>query len=159
MAELKGTVPRAIIRNNLNKRQIKFCEEYLRNGRKGGAAAKYAGYERQPYSRSSALLKDPKIKDYLNSRVQEVIEVVRLDYDFKIKKLKQIIDIAIPDNLERITKEVVVGLQALAEANKMQGHYSAEKHVNLNANIDLTPEQKEALQLIASLRKQYERDY
>ena len=76
-----------------------------------------------------------------------------VSYEWKLKKLKQVVDTFINDAACLTPKEVSTALQAIAEMNKMQGHYSAEKHVTINVNAD--PD----LQQIESLVNQHAKEY
>jgi hypothetical protein len=83
-----------------------------------------------------------------------------MDFDFKIQKLKKVIDDFIPAETEVLEpKKVSVGLQAVAEANKMQGDYAAEKRVTVNANVELDPLVKATQELLESLIVKNEREY
>ncbi|WP_218813990.1 hypothetical protein [Rickettsiella endosymbiont of Dermanyssus gallinae] len=79
---------------------------------------------------------------------------VTVNHAWKLEKLKQIVDTFLPagsDFLE--AKDVNSAIQAIAEMNKMQGHYAAEKHMNLNVAVDTDIEQLE--KLIEKYRKDY----
>lgn len=59
----------------------KFCEEYLKNGGKGNAAAKAAGYQGNDHTlrqRASALLKQDEIKEYLAGHAEEACRETQL---------------------------------------------------------------------------------
>jgi hypothetical protein len=59
-------------------------------------------------------------------------------YGWKIHKLVNLINICTPDCTD-ITKDDInanATISAIAELNKMQGHYAAEKSINTNLNID-----------------------
>ena len=48
---------------------------------------------------------------------------------------------------------MTVAIQAIGEMNKMQGHYAAEKHVNVNMNVDGD------IKKLENLIKKYRKDY
>lgn len=75
-----------------------------------------------------------------------------ITYEWKLNKLKQIVDTFIKDEALTPT-EVRTALLAISEMNKMQGHYSPEKHVNVNIKTD--PD----LQQLESLMNQHGKEY
>lgn len=78
---------------------------------------------------------------------------MKITYEWKLNKLKRIIDAFIADEVCLIPKEVSIALHAISEMNKMQGHYSTEKHVNINVKAD--PDLKK----VESLVNQHAKDY
>lgn len=58
-------------------------------------------------------------------------------FDWKIKKLKKIAELCVSDDavhIDQINPTAATG--AISELNKMQGHHSAEKHLNVSMNVD-----------------------
>ncbi|WP_342227999.1 hypothetical protein [Rickettsiella endosymbiont of Rhagonycha lignosa] len=78
---------------------------------------------------------------------------MNINYAWKLKKLKQIVDTFIHDEASLTSQEVRTALIAISEMNKMQGHYSPEKHVNVNIKTD--PD----LQQLEDLIKQHGKEY
>ena len=75
----------------LNERQIKFCENYLTNGLNGSKAALDAGYaEKGVDTAASRLLRDVKVKDYLDSKRQKVADKFEITHDKITEKLAEI---------------------------------------------------------------------
>lgn len=74
-------------------------------------------------------------------------------YEWKLNKLKQIVDTFINDEAHLTPTEVRVALLAINEMNKMQGHYSPEKHVNVNIKTD--PDLQQLENLINQHGKEY----
>ena len=126
---------------NLTEQQLKFCEVYLAENNLS-LAAKAAGYK-SPDRSAQMLMKCKRIQEYLNKRQSQFVRVP-ITFEYKISKLANIIETAIPDDLKDRTSDtmpvlgVSIGLQAIAEANKMQGHYAPDKvqSVNINASIE-----------------------
>jgi hypothetical protein len=99
------------------------------------------------------------------------IQEVELDFNFKLGKLKMLIDELLPDDLGSrlkssltnyklrncLTRDIATALSAIAESNRMQGHYSADKHLTTNVNMDLDLEH--AKQVMQDLIKQHKKDY
>lgn len=143
-----------IRRNQMTFRQQKFCEEYLTNGRVLKDAAVSAGYA--PGSAALTghkLLKTQAVHNYLTERVKKSNDDLQIGFDYKLAKLKKIVDLAIPDEADTILQiSPRSGIAAIAELNKMQGHYSAEKVVaatlSVNADADLSQAKELVQQLI-----------
>lgn len=76
-----------------------------------------------------------------------------LTYEWKLNKLKHVVEAFITDEASLTPQEVRIALLAISEMNKMQGHYSPEKHVNVNIKTD--PD----LQQVEDLIKQHGKDY
>jgi phage terminase small subunit len=141
----------------LTAKQFKFAESYLSNGHNIHAAARACGLKH--VCNGSRMLKLPKVTAYINNRLQKTKEAY-MDFDYKIEKLKKVIDDFIPESTEELVpKKVSVGLQAVAEANKMQGDYAAEKRINVNANMELDPLVKATQDLLENLIVKNKREY
>jgi phage terminase small subunit len=155
-------VPRAKNQRKLclTEKQLKFCEAYLTNGHNAAAARSAAGYSMQATNNLSSkdVLQSKAVQDYLAKRLKTVEEKEQITFDYKIKKLKQIVELSVPS--EAANKEEInanAAISAISELNKMQGHYSAEKHANLNLVVDADIAQ--AKELMAQLLQQYKREY
>lgn len=97
-------------------------------------------------------MRNPKIQAFIKTLPTPQKETE--NYEWKLERLKHIVNTFIPietRNLE--AKNVTTAIQAIAEMNKMQGHYAAERHVNMNVNVDSDIEKLE------SLIKKYRKDY
>ena len=61
---------------SLNLKQIRFADEYIRNGGNGTQAAIFAGYSpKTAAQQASRLLKDANISDYIAQRQEEIDSV------------------------------------------------------------------------------------
>lgn len=124
---------------DLTERQILFCELYLADGL-AGRAARQAGYK-SPTKSANHLLKCKRILKYLNMRQKQVVSM-SMTFEYKMSKLATIIDRTIPeetDNSDKIVKtDYKTGITAIAEANKMSGHYAPTQvqEVTVQASID-----------------------
>ncbi len=141
----------------LSNREQVFCESYLGNGYNGMQAAITAGYSNKGDSAkviACKLLKEPKIKAYIDSKISKQTEKMGATFEWKIQKLIDCINCAM---VEQKGKPVLVNskalLGAIAELNKMQGHYSAEKIVTTNINADT--DVKDAKDLTEQYRRPY----
>lgn len=76
-------------------------------------------------------------------------------YEWKIKKLRTIVNYFVPEHNEVIldTDSARVAVSAMNELNKMEGDYSADKRINFNANVDSDTE------TVNILLKEYKRDF
>lgn len=71
----------------LNLQQIRFCEEYLIDG-KTGAAAFRAGYSFETrHVQGSRLLADPRVKDYLSTRKKKIMSITGITPERIIQEL------------------------------------------------------------------------
>lgn len=151
----------------MTEQQQRFAEAFISNGRLGKQAALEAGYLNAKVSACN-LLRMPAVLNYVSRRVNEQSIVLGLTFDYKIAKLKTVMDLAIPDNVEDMTAEELAksmtvkisdGLSAISESNKMQGHYSPEKHVNANLNVNTDVDLKELKKITDELFVKHQKEY
>jgi hypothetical protein len=118
-------------------------------------AALMAGYPETSAQRVAfKLLGKRNAQQYVKSVAMAAGCKIGWEYEEKLKKLKLVADLAIPDDAETIEDiHHQAGIAAIAESNKMQGHYSAEKIVNTNVNVDVD------LQQVHDLLEEYKREY
>lgn len=138
---------------DITEQQQKFCENYLNNGRIGTHAAVDAGYsEKSAANNACLLLKMPAINNYLTIRIKKSEEDHQLTFDHKIKTLKTIIDLAVPKDAEFIAQtHPGAAISAIAESNKMQGHYSAEKVFSATLSVSADADLSQAQELVQKL--------
>lgn len=147
------------MRNGKNKvlslKQRQFCNQYLINNGNGKEAAQKAGYSpKVAHTIACKNLKNQRVMKYMNKKLERIEEKFEMTFDWKIEKLKQIIELNVPGEANHHEDiNATAAINAIAELNKMQGHYSAEKHINANIHADIEVEE------IKSLVKKYERDY
>jgi phage terminase small subunit len=143
----------------LSVQQQTFCDEYLTNGRNQALAATAAGYTGT--ATASNLLKNPKVVAYLEKKINRLNQKVDLTFEYKIAKLKLIIDKLVPDDLDFIApKKASAAVRAIAEANKMQGDIAAEKR-SLGVVVDISkdPHLQEVQRIQVEIVEQYKREY
>ena len=59
---------------SLNLKQIRFADEYIRNGGNGTQAAIFAGYSpKTAAQQASRLLKDANVSEYIAERQEEIL--------------------------------------------------------------------------------------
>ena len=136
----------------LSKQQLIFCETYLAEGI-AGKAARIAGY-RSPYRSGNALLKCKRILDYLNKRESKMV-TVPVTFESKLSDLDHIMKQSI--HPEEGTPDFNTGIKAIAEANKMQGHYAPSESKSLNVNVDI--DSGDAKDLFSKLLDSAKQDY
>jgi phage terminase small subunit len=128
----------------LTQKQIKFCEEFLKNGWNANAAARAAGYKGgNPLTikqgikgRVTELMDNPRLVGYLQERVKEMTDELQLPLDYIMRKLKWVIDHCIDEDKD-INKELLApGLSAIREVNAIHGNYAAEKRINISVDGD-----------------------
>ncbi|WP_339050227.1 terminase small subunit [Rickettsiella endosymbiont of Xylota segnis] len=140
--------------NGLTIKQTKFCQNYSIPPHNATQAAISAGYS--PHIAKTIghrLKKNPKVQDYLKSLQSDLESQMIVNYEWKLNKLKQVVEAFIENKEDLSPHKVNSAIQAISEMNKMQGHYSAEKHVNFNIKTD--PD----LQQLEDLIKQHAKDY
>jgi hypothetical protein len=142
-----------MVHQTLTKMQADALENHLVHGMNKSEAARKAGY-----SEASAHAHNPIAKRTISEKLAELDEKYGSELNWKVAKLRQVAEVAIPD--EELTKEdlktVGSGIEALKELNKMRGHYSPEKLVTVNMNVDL--ELEESNRLLESLLEQHTKD-
>ena len=128
-----------VITQTLSIKELNFINHYLHNSFNAKDAAASAGYSA---SYGSTLLKNlmkkPSAQKMLMCESLKEEDRVKWDFDEKLGKLKQIVDVSMPNDALSIEDvRPSYAISAIAEANKMQGHYAPEKSVNLNLSGDL----------------------
>lgn len=107
-------------------------------------ASKAAGYSGNNYK----ILSDPLAKAYLRDKRRQLNNAIGLDFWWKAKRLATIVNSVIGnvDNPGSVdVQHANVAISAIAELNKMQGHYSPDKSIVVNM------EQDEQLKLVNDL--------
>lgn len=144
--------------NDLTLKQRLFCEHYLSNGYNGLQAAVSAGYsKRSAKELAHFTLTNHHVKKYIEKRMIELTEKVGLTAEYRLKKLRQGLDMSIPDILDtddselRIAKlktiDVRAGVACIAEANKMDGSYAPiSSNVSVMTNLESVKEESEKLE-------------
>ena len=130
----------------LTEQQLVFCEAYLA-GETQTYSAVLAGYK-SPKRAGSSLLMCKRIITYLDKR-QSQLSKVPITFEDKAERLMHVVSEAIPLNSE-LTKQVDTGIKAIAELNKMQGHYAPAQVQTVQ--VDAT------LEDIRNARQQYKQD-
>jgi phage terminase small subunit len=134
----------------LTIKQRLFCKAYLANGFNATQAAITAGYsENCAQEIAYENLNKPLIKKFIDKRVKIMEEKLDITAEWKMKVLKDCIDGCMNGEASenKIHPSGIVG--AIAELNKMQGHYAVEKREIKHDIGDKT----------AELIQQYEKDF
>lgn len=118
--------------------QYNFVSHYTRNGFKAKDAALRAGYTLKSATYySSVIVRLPYVRKKIEQQMKRNDQRVSKDYDWKMNKLKRIINEFIPDDGILNPNEVKVGIAALTELNKMHGDYAPDKRLNLNVKATM----------------------
>ena len=126
--------------------QYAFCSAYIRNGFVIKDAAIEAGYSPLVASTQAyKLLQNPAIKQAVSKAIVKAENRLGLTFEWKLKKLKTVIDSIIPDNDFKPSKHTKIALQAISELNKMHGDYAPDKHLRLT--VDATQDKLEQARL------------
>lgn len=127
----------------LNERQQKFVDNYVLNGGNGTDAVMSAGYKANGKGSASSiagkLLQHSGIKKAITIHRKRMDSEMKATFDWKVNKLTAIVDSFVPDNFAEVgldAKEANTAISSIVELNRMQGHHSAEKHINQNTTID-----------------------
>lgn len=140
--------------NGLTIKQTKFCQNFIIPPHNATQAAIAAGYSPHIAKTIGHRLKtNSKVQDYLKSLQSDLESQMTVSYEWKLNKLKRIVETFIESKEDLSPNKVNSAIQAISEMNKMQGHYSAEKHLNFNIKTD--PD----LQQLEDLIKQHGKDY
>ena len=133
-----------------------ICQRYVDNDRNEIITAKQVNKTVQTLQK---ILQKPKCQTWIGYRSVQKERASKLDFNYKIYKLKRVIDDFIPDALDQPLecKQVAVALGAISESNKMQGHYSAEKILTANINMDADLQKAKAtmLEILAQEKREY----
>lgn len=139
-------------------RQRKFSHVYLISNGNRIKALREAGYKPKPGSEKQLayrILNSRPVKKYINRVADKMEKDFGITLDWKIFKLKRIVNFCVPDDEDKPVIDGAVGVKAIAELNKMQGDYAPVRNENTNANINADAEIKDMQELI----KQHQRDY
>jgi len=142
--------------HKLSDEEKYICQKYVDNDRDEVLTAKEVNKALATFKQ---IIAKPKCQTWISYRSLEREKKSKLDYNYKIYKLKRVIDDFIPDAPDQALecKQVAVALSAISESNKMQGHYSAEKILTANVNMDadLAKARDVMLAIIAEEKREY----
>lgn len=144
------------------KPQHKLFADIYRAERNATLAAIRAGFsEKAAKVQGCKLLKHPLVAAYIAEQDKVIVTNVKKSVSgslaWKRKKLIKIVkELSIA--IDAKTAKPVIG--AIAELNKMDGHYSAEKVINTNLNVDTDLEQvaiasRNAEEMLAKHRREF----
>jgi phage terminase small subunit len=150
------------MRSHPDKEKL-FVDAYLANGRVGTKAVIAAGYSHKAAKvQASKLLRRPHIQAAIAEHDKKIVTSIKKSVkgsaSWKRRKLIKIADILSSSGIDAKSAKSVIG--AIAELNKMDGHYSAEKVVNHNYNADtdietLKSETAKQEEILAKHRKEF----
>lgn len=134
---------------NLNKRQQRFCDEYLIDLNATQAAIR-AGYsEKYAHTNASKLLQNTTIKEYIEKRQQDRIERTEITQDDVIKELSLIAFANATDYSKVVEKPLMVQIDGkMIQALDDNGKPIMYKTVENALTDELSEEQQRALSVI-----------
>lgn len=149
------------IRFDMSLIQYRWCMEMLSNGLDGRQAAKTIGIDPEKVtSFLEAIQRNKNVKRFLANMHSELEEKVEITLEWKYRKLKHIIEVCLPDNTVAYDRNLVapqIALAAIAELNKMNGHYAATKTEVVST---IPPEELEHLkQLVEKFAIEHKKEY
>lgn len=122
---------------DLEIRRKKFALNYLTNGFKKKQAAIDAGYSVvSAQTSANKCLKSPKVIEYIKVFMAEIEKDLGITFEWKLGKLKQVVEISLPADKEELTAESIKkynpsdAIKAIDVMNKMQGHYKKDEEDN-----------------------------
>jgi phage terminase small subunit len=137
--------------HRLKPTHLKFVENYLKTGNASKAYAMINPDAKNPDDNAMQLLKRKSVQELIMKAQSQSIANIQVTFDEKVNHLMAIIVRCMKENeideesgiiIEHFKPEVVI--RAIAELNKMQGHYAPEKHVvvNIEGTVDKIRELK-----------------
>lgn len=154
ISSFKGNINKRVIKNDTNPyttlsiKEVCFLRALLKhNGNAGKAAVEVNCKYRSGDQIAKRILAKPAAQQYLSIENEKLSLDARWEFEEKIRMLKKIAVTAVPEEATRI-KDMAPehAIRAIAEANKMQGHYAPDKSVNLNVSGEV----EEVKQLLES---------
>lgn len=142
-------------RVSLTEKETKFVFNYLTNGENASKAMIDAGYkESSAYKNSWAKINEPKIKNEIERMRPKIMEQmeklateeVLVTVQWKMEMLKETAERCRNGDASKEGLLHPAGIiAAIAELNKMQGHYSPERTITTNMNVDLDKQRVDEL--------------
>jgi|HubBroStandDraft_1064217.scaffolds.fasta_scaffold00305_24 hypothetical protein len=142
--------------NNLAdfNRQNKFIDAVV-SGKSMRQAAIEAGYEPATITvKSHQMMKNPFLRKKVEDAVKKAQEHLELTFEWKLRQLKELVERALPEHNREFS---TAAISAIAEMNKMQGHYAPDKTVSATMTVDA--DFTILSELMDKLLLTYEKDY
>ena len=112
-----------------------FCDNYILTGdiKKSAILAGYSEKSSMLYK----LLKTTRVVKYIESKRLVLDKKLESNFNWKIKKLSNVVESVVGETKDEVDKRYIAGaISAISEMNKMQGHHSAEKVINIDLKND-----------------------
>jgi phage terminase small subunit len=139
----------------LTELERKFVNLYVMNNFTANEAVTICGYNTQT---AYNLLKRNDIMEAITKITKEIDLRHAISFDYKIQKLKHIIELCAGDAVDSFKEaDTRTAIAAIAELNKMQGHYAVEKHQHTNINLDVDVETTKVL--LDEMRAKHKQEY
>ena len=156
-------VPRSTPLSRLTAFERRFVGQYLINGFNATDAAIKSGYGQQTAGKLAyKILQRPRVKQYVYKKLWDMNnkaeKEMNITFEEKLEKLWKLAKLALPDDAELIDQcdpKALIG--SIAELNKMQGHYAAEKYAVADLSNDESVKKLDAVN--QALIKKHKKDY
>jgi|15BtaG_2_1085339.scaffolds.fasta_scaffold00113_32 phage terminase small subunit len=134
----------------MTPKEQKFAEEIVTSGSRG-KAMEAAGYKGNNAAR---IMKNPAVAEFLENFKRKVEKKVLCSYEWKIKKLIEIVEYEGDyDQHGNLRVDNRAKIAALAELNKMQGHYAPTSTVTID--VDNSEQLQKAARLYIDKLKEF----
>jgi hypothetical protein len=122
----------------VNIKQRKLCDAFLLTG-DIKKSAEIAGYviKNNNISGPYKVLNSEKAKIYMKDKVNVVNETFKLGVEWKLKKLKNIVDAVVGDKPDEVDKRYAsLAISSINEMNRIQGHHAPNSSIMINLETD-----------------------
>ena len=138
----------------LSPKQRLFVEHYLANDGNATQAAIAAGYNaKNARVIGSQNLTKLNIRQCIDTEINRRCHALELTFNWKCQQLKSAIEKALSGEAFNGRPQLREVIAAVAELNKMQGHYAPTQSVNANVNTEVDWARVE--ELIARYKREY----
>lgn len=143
-------------RDTMTIKEINFCKEMVKTGFHQEKSALAAGYK-SPRQNASRLLKQPKIKEFMETMKRRAVKDAVMTVEWRKRRLQLAIERGLPEDIDQQVYDPNIAITAIRELNKLDGDYAPEKHVNANlhAHINMDPVRENLKELVKLYEKEY----
>jgi phage terminase small subunit len=126
--------------NGFSFKEKLFCENYINNGYNGAKAARDAGYsEKTADAIGRENLHKPRIRQYLDKRMKEVMDKVGVGIEWRLQLMKRGAEGAVEGKTNKDgLLDVDSMMKPIQELNRMDGSYAPEKITNTHLVAEIT---------------------
>lgn len=119
----------------LSPKEYEFAQNYIKNGFNAYQAALTAGYKPEYAKKYSyKIIQRPAIQGVITKAVQRIDQKLGVTIEWRVNKLKAIINAVIGDDGTHDKQYYKDALKAIAEINKMSGDYAPDKRLSITVD-------------------------